>query len=355
MNPLRLTVFLLILTIGIAPGVFATPGTPDSVLSTQYFDIQRVADGVYAAIGKPGVLCNAAIIVTEAGVVVVDTHLRPKWARDLIEEIKKLTEKPVRYVINTHWHPDHVQGNKAYYSVFGKQAEFISHENTRVDILGKAIPNIKQTLSDLPNRITQMKTQLESGKKQDGAALTDEEKTRLSNQIKSSEEYFEELKTLDITVPNMTFDKSLILYTADKEVRILYFGEGHTRGDVVIHLPKEKALITGDLLTGGLPFMRDAIPIAWAATLANIGKLDFEQVIPGHGQVQKGKERLNLVVNYLNDLVAAVKAQVEKGATLEETIKNVDLSKYEKDFENFKAGLAGLNGNITKTYEALRN
>ncbi len=344
MKPLKQAVLLFFFTLTFTKTSYAS----------EFFDIQKVADGVYAAIGKPGVLCNAAIIITEDGVIVVDTHLRPTWARDLIGEIKKLTDKPVRYVINTHWHPDHVQGNKAYYSVFGKQAEFISHENTRVDILDKAIPNIKQTLTDLPNRITQMKAQLESGKKQDGTALTDEEKARIPSQIKSSEEYLEELKTLEITVPNMTFDKSLILYTPDKEVRILYFGEGHTRGDVVIHLPKEKVLITGDLLTGGLPFMRDAVPLAWATTLEQVGKLGFDHVIPGHGQVQKGKERLNLVVRYLNDLVAAVKAQVEKGATIEETIKNVDLSKYEKDFENFKAGLTGPNGNITKTYEALK-
>ena len=320
----------------------------------QYFDVQKVADGVYAAIGKPGVFANAAVIITEDGVIVVDTHLRPAWARDLIQEIKKVTDKPVRYVINTHWHPDHVQGNKTYASTFGKEAEFISHHNTRDDIIGKAIPNIKQSLADTPIRITQLKLQLESGKKLGGTALSDEEKTQLSVQIKNSEEYLEELKTLEITVPNMTFDKSLILYAADKEVRILYFGEGHTRGDVVIHLPKEKVLLTGDLLTGGLPFMRDAIPTAWAATLANIGNLDFEQVIPGHGQVQKGKDRLNLVVNYLNDLVSAVKTQVDKGASLDETIKNVDLSKYEKDFENFKSGLTGPMGNITKTYEALK-
>ncbi len=100
--------------------------------------------------------------------------------------------------------------------------------------------------------------------------------------------------------------------------------------------------------------MRDAVPTAWAATLANIGKLDFDQVIPGHGPVQQGKDRLKLVVNYLNDLIAAVRAQVDKGATLEETVKNVDLSKYERDFENFKAGLTDPNGNITKTYEALK-
>src|SRR5216684_5274925 len=80
----------------------------------QSFDIVKVADGVYAAIGKQGVYSNGAFIINKDDVLVVDTHLRPSWARDLIAEIKKVTDKPVRYVVDTHWHPDHVQGNQSY-------------------------------------------------------------------------------------------------------------------------------------------------------------------------------------------------------------------------------------------------
>ena len=106
----------------------------------QSFDIVKVADGVYAAIGKPGVFSNGAFIVNKEDVVVVDTHLRPSWARDLIADIRKVTDKPVRYVVDTHWHPDHVQGNQAYVSVFGPGVEYLAQHNTREDIIRKAIP-----------------------------------------------------------------------------------------------------------------------------------------------------------------------------------------------------------------------
>ncbi|MBF8249125.1 MAG: Lactamase B domain-containing protein [Bacteroidetes bacterium] len=71
------------------------------------------------------------------------------------------------------------------------------------------------------------------------------------------------------------------------------------------------------MLTGGLPFMRDAVPLAWAGTLESVAKLDFDRVIAGHNDVQKGKDRINLVIHYLNELYPAVKAQVDKGATVE--------------------------------------
>lgn len=325
--------------------------------SSKYFDVQKVADGVYAAIGKPGVLSNGAFIVTHDGVIVVDTHLRPSWAKDLIDAIGKVTNQPVRYVINTHWHGDHTQGNKAYEAAFPRGTEFISHHNTRADIIAKAIPSIKTNLDSLPVQIGRLKARLESGKRPDGSPLNDSVKAALKNQIESQEAYLAELKTLEITIPNLTFDRSLILWKGDRQIQVLYFGEGHTRGDVVIYLPKEKVLISGDLLTGGLPFMRDAVPLAWGPTLESVANLDFDLVIPGHGDILKGKDRLNLVIRFLNDLSAAVKVQVEKGATLEESIKAVGdqlAPKYEKDFANFRSGLGGPLGNVTKTYEALK-
>lgn len=326
-------------------------------MASEFFTIVNVADGVYAAIAKPGVLCNAAIIVTDDGVIVVDTHLRPSWAKDLIQEIKKLTDKPVHYVINTHWHNDHTQGNKAYAGAFPAHTEFISHHNTREDIVGKAIPSIKQNLTDIPNRIAQLKTQLERGKRSDGTTLSDSVKAQLKQQIANQEAYLEELKTLEITIPNLTFDKSLALHSGDRQVQVLYFGEGHTRGDVFIYLPKEKVLVTGDMLTGGVPFMRDANPLAWASTLEAVGKLEAETIIPGHGDVRKGKDRLNLVVAYLHDLVGAVKAQTEKGATLDEATRIITdelAPKYEKYFQGFRQSLTGPNGNITKVFGAVK-
>jgi cyclase len=339
-----LLVALLLFTVSIANG-------------SEYFEIVKVADGVYAAIGKPGIFSNAAIIVTERGVVVVDTHLRPSWARDLIGEIAKLTDKPVRYVVNTHWHFDHVQGNMAYQAAFPQGTEFISHHDTREDIIGKAIPNVRQNLETLPNTIAQLKSRLARGTNADGSAMTDSAKQALQRQIVNQESYLEELKTLEITIPNLTFAKSLSLFSDDRHVQLLDFGEGHTRGDIFVYLPKEKVLVTGDMLVGGLPFMRDAVPLAWASTLEAVGKLEVDYIIPGHGEVQKGKDRLHLVVRYLKDLYAAVRVQVDKNVPVEEAVKAVGdqlAPEYEQHFPNFRSGLGGPLGNVTKTYEAMR-
>ena len=121
------------------------PATP---LVAQSFDVVKVTEGVFAAIPKAGIPVgsNGAFVVNDDDVLVVDTHYRPSYARELLAEIKKVTPLPVRYVVNTHWHNDHVQGNQAYVNVWPKGVEFLSHVSAREDIVQKAIPSIKDSL-----------------------------------------------------------------------------------------------------------------------------------------------------------------------------------------------------------------
>jgi glyoxylase-like metal-dependent hydrolase (beta-lactamase superfamily II) len=127
------------------------------------FDIKPMADGVYAAIAKPAykINCNAAIIVLGDGVLVVDTHSKPSAARALIEQIKKLTPKPVKYVVNTHFHWDHYQGNEAYPSSWPAGLEIISSEATRTNIERIGIPRIKNEIVTMPQEIANLKKDLE--------------------------------------------------------------------------------------------------------------------------------------------------------------------------------------------------
>jgi len=120
------------------------------------FDIKPMADGVYAAISKPAykVNCNAAIILLDDSVLVVDTHSKPSAARELIAEIKKLTDKPVRYVVNTHFHWDHYQGNQAYPASWPAGVEIISSEMTRFNIEKRGIPRVKHEITTMPKRLT---------------------------------------------------------------------------------------------------------------------------------------------------------------------------------------------------------
>lgn len=308
-------------------------------VGAQSFDIIKVADGVYAAIGRPGVFSNGAFIVNKDDVLVVDTHLRPSWARDLIAEIRKLTDKPVRYVVDTHWHPDHTQGNQAYLGAFGPTVEYLAQHNTREDIAKKAIPNVQQQLTkDVPERIQRSEKALAEDKDAQGRPLTAESRAQIERQLASDKTYLEELKQIQITLPTLTFERSLILHKPDRAIHIYYFGKGHTRGDVVVYLAKEKVVITGDLLTSGIPFMRDAYPSQWIGTLESIHKLDWGGVIPGHGGVQQGKGQLEKLIAYMKDMVAGVKDAVAKGMSLEDTKKSLDLSKHAGSFPNFQQG-----------------
>jgi cyclase len=320
--------------------VFLLPFAPFA--RGQSFDVSKVADGVYAGIGRNGVFSNGAFVVNQNDVLVVDTHLRPSWARDLLAEIRKVTNSPVRYVVNTHWHPDHTQGNQVYVSAFGPTVEYLAQHNTREDLIKKGIPSVEEALTkDVPQEIQTIEKALADGKDPQGNALTPERRTVLEKRLSDDKSYLEELKQIQVTLPTMTFEKNLILHKPGRRISILYFGKGHTRGDVVVYLPKERVVITGDLLTNGIPFMRDAYPVEWVATLQALRNLDWDVAIPGHGDVQHGKDQIDKLISYLQDMVAAVKDAVAKGQTLEEAKKSIDLSKHARDFPNFAQGNNG--------------
>jgi cyclase len=325
---------LAISLFGLCSGVLSAQG--------QFFDLARIADGVYAAIGKNGAFCNAAVLVNKEDVLVVDTHLRPLWARDLIGQIKKATDKPVRYVVNTHWHPDHVQGNQAYVNVFGPTVEYLAQHNTRDDMIHKAIPTIQEELNkDVPERIASLTQMQASGKDQNGSPLTPERRAEIGKELADQWVYLDELKEMQVNLPTITFERSLHLHKpGDRTIQVLYFGKGHTRGDVVVYLPKEKVVATGDLLTGGIPFMRDAYPVEWVGTLEAVESLDWNQAIPGHGDVQQGKAQIGKLIAFLKDVVAQVRAAVAQGKSLEETKKAVNLASHAPDFPVYKTPAA---------------
>jgi cyclase len=284
----------------------------------ELFDIQPMAEGVYAAVAKPQffVNCNAGIVVLEDGVLVVDTHSKPSAARALIEQIKTLTDNPVKYVVDTHFHWDHYQGNQAYPNAWPGGVEIISSEATRESIQLRGIPRVKHEILWVPREIERLKARL--------AKATDAtRKAEIGSNIQQAEEYLAELKSMQMTLPTLTFDRSLILHRPSRTVQILWLGKGHTDGDVVVYLPKEKVIFTGDLVQGFTPFMGDSYPYDWIRTLQKIEKLDFDCLLGGHGEVMRGKEHVRLLEDYFRDLMAQTAEAYAQGASREETRKRV--------------------------------
>lgn len=333
---------------GVVAGVALALGT-GSAGAQELFDLQKVADGVYAALAteRTPINCNAAVVAYDEGVLVVDTHSRPSSARALIGKIAAVTDKPVRYAVNTHFHWDHAQGNHAYPVAFPRQVAIVASEATRENLRSMGMDRVKDQLANAPRDIADMNKRL--------AAETDPAaQSKLRDELQQQEEYLAEMKSLELVLPDLTFDKSMILHRRDMDIVLLFLGRGHTSGDVVAYLPKQRVVATGDLLHGWMPYMGDSYPPEWVATLDALDKLDFDHIIGGHGTV-KPKSHLRVFRNYLADLIEEVRRARDRGESLGQAKASVAaLLK-----PTHAAGMGGerfdesVGGNIEKVYKDL--
>ena len=303
------------------------------------FELKPVADGVYAAVAATQykVNSNAAVILTNDGVVVVDSHSKPSAAQALYHDIRGLTKNPVRKIINTHFHWDHWQGNQVYAAEF-PSLEIIASERTkdnltRADAGVGGVPFIERQLATLPKEIDKLKDDIVK-------ASSPEQKARLEANLQQAEAYLVELKSLKPTLPTHTVASTMTFNEQGREIQLLLLGSGHTDGDVYVYLPKEKVVVTGDAVVDWMPFLNDGYPEDWVQTLTALEKVDFNQMILGHGEVAT-KEHLAFFKGYLTDLIASVKKAAIDGGTLDEMKKTIPdqlAPQYERGMSKYPLG-----------------
>ncbi len=316
------------------------------------FEIKKVADGVHVAVAAPAykVNSNTAIIESDGGVIIVDTHSKPSAARVLVERLREITTKPVRYVVNTHFHWDHWHGNEVYPATY-PDAEIVTNQITREAMVKRGLKRIRDHVREVPAEIVQLKAELT-------AAAAPGRRARLEADLRLAESYLAEVKALKPALPTMAFEQTMKLYRRDREIHLLYLGRAHTEGDVFVYLPKEKVVVTGDAVIGWTPFMGDGYPDDWAATLDRLAQLDFTHMIMGHGNVA-GRDWLGTFRSYIRDMVETVREEVAAGATLDEVKQRVPARlapTYEKPFSaygDYRPWRAGLLRNIERTYAML--
>jgi len=204
--------------------------------------------------------------------VIVTDPISAEAASWLKSEMKKLTDQPIRYVVYSHHHSDHITGG----ILVADQATFVSHAAARAPIV-------------------------------DAADST-------------------------TPVPSLTFTDRLFIDLGGKHVELIYTGKNHSDNSLVVLLPQHRLLFAVDFIpvdTVAYRTMRSDFPDDWIESLKRIEQLDFDILVPGHGKIGR-KEHVHLFRGYLEDLRAAVIDQIKKGASLEETKKAVRLPKYEK-------------------------
>lgn len=303
------------------------------------FEMVKVADGVYAAIRKepPGLTVNgnSVFIINDDEVVVVDTTLTPGTAKEELAALRKLTSKPVKYVINTHWHDDHIMGNQVYRDAF-PGAEFIAHANTLEYLPTTGLSNRKLAMSEqgYPGFIGALRNRLEQNKSVFGGLMDEEERATYASDIKIAERYMAENPGAQIILPTLTLENRLTLHRGNRTIDIRYLGRGHTSGDIVVHLPKEGIVIAGDLVIWPVPYIGNpqSHPADWSATLDKLLALNATTIVPGHGPVMHDDAYVKLMARLFAAMKQQVEAAVARGETLEQTRKSVNLNEFEKLF-----------------------
>jgi cyclase len=299
------------------------------------YKFEKVADGVYYATGGSG--SNNVVIVNDQDVLLVDDGTTPAAARAFLDDIKMITNKPVRTVVNTHFHYDHTDGN----SVFGPEVQIIAHEYVRTaistfDVLNRE-PFITSQKTAVPARIETLTRQI--------AAEKDvQKKAALQKELATAQTTLSQLKEIKPTPPNVTYSSKMVLYKSPREIQLLFLGRGHTGGDTVVFLPRERIVCTGDLMESRLAYMGDAFFDEWVATLGALKNLDFALVLPGHGAPFADKGLITAFQSYLTDITKKVADLRAQGVTAEEAARRVDLTSHQKEFPQITGPGADLRG-----------
>ncbi|MBT3515892.1 MAG: MBL fold metallo-hydrolase [Nitrospina sp.] len=265
----------------------------------------NVLKDVYTITGGDGVDSNTTFIITKEGVIIIDTRPTPSEARKVLKEIRKLTDLPIVYTINTHYHGDHTFGNQ----VFKSSKSIIAHKNVR------------NTL------------------------------------IKSGQDHLSLFKTfglpgmdeVEVTPPNILYEKEMEIWLGGYRLQLIHHGKGHTNGDTIIFIDQLRTVITGDLVFNKkIPYMADAYIEDWIKSLKYIELLKNETVIPGHGPIG-GRPTVIAMKHYLIDLKENVLQQLNDKKSLEETQSAVEpiLRKKYKDWKQ----LDWIKGNIERAWQ----
>ena len=320
---------------------------PYPAVTGKAYKFEAVANGIFYATATGAMVTgsNNVAIVGDRDVLVVDTGTSPAAARAFIDDLKLVTTKPIRYVVNTHFHYDHTDGNQVY----AGKADIIAHDYVKYAIEKLDVLHREPYLGSQANAVPQ---RIELLKKRVADENDAQQKAMLSRQLATIERGWEELKEIRPTPPNVTYSKNKTINLGGREVQLLFLGRGHTNGDTVVYLPKEKIVCTGDLMESQIAYMGDAQFDEWITTLDALKKIDFELDLPGHGVPFKEKSRITAFQGYLNDLVTQGRALKQQGRTPEETSQQVDLTKYSDTFPQIRNKGAELRG-VRRLYEWL--
>jgi cyclase len=244
----------------------------------------EVAPNAYAFI-QENCATNAAFIVSDEGVLVIDSLMTPSLAGKLYAAIRNVTTAPIRYLINTHFHGDHVFGNQYFLP-----APIVAHENCRTELQEKFDANMQR--------------------------------------YRQREALIPELEQIRMTLPDVTFEDKMTIRLGDRVIEMSFLGRAHSNSDILTYLPDDKVLFVGDIAVHKtLPAFPDGHITKWLTVIDETAKVDADVVVPGHGPVG-GKAEFEEARELLQILNSEIRKGYDAGLPEEETAKKVNVGKF---------------------------
>lgn len=283
--------------------LFAAQPTTAADAGPFVFEFEELAPGVWAGVRPDSsrfpVMGNITFVISNEGVVVYDGGGMPAMSEQAIEKIRSLTEQPVTHVVTSHWHGDHNFGVYRFGEEF-PNVKFIAHEFT-LEVMNSS--RINYIDRQAPDDITADRDVIAA-----------------------------EFSRAKVTPPTITFSDKYVIESGARRIELLFLGHANTAGDIVMWLPQEKIIATGDIVVLPSPYAFNAPPRSWVQTLRNINELGYAILVPGHGAIQRDTTYVDLIIESVESIADQRDALLADGKTSEEVQAALDFSAFEERY-----------------------
>jgi glyoxylase-like metal-dependent hydrolase (beta-lactamase superfamily II) len=300
-----------------------------------HFEFEEIARGVWVGIRpesvRPPVMGNTTFIISDEGVVVFDGGGMPAMADQVIEKIRSLTDTPVTHVVISHWHGDHNFGNHRFVEAF-PDVEIVAHEFTRDVFNSTRINYIDGQRNFKETILPQLQSMVEQRARPDGTAINDAQVARYQRLIDDADVFEAEARRARVTPPTVVFTDSYTIESGARRIELQFLGHGNTEGDIVMWLPEERIVATGDIVVVPSPYAFNMPPRPWAEVLRRIKELDYDVLVPGHGAVQTDTAYVDLLIATADNIADQAEQLIASGTPEDDIAAALDFSDIEEKF-----------------------
>jgi len=324
------------------------------VVSDSSARVERISDGVYAIIHEDALKSwpiggtdwphsNTGVIVGNDAVMVIDATFLPSRARADIALIRRLTNKPVRFLVNTHWHGDHTHGNGVYRDSFPGLRIVSSRVNRDWIRINQARFRARSEQAAYPSRqlIAMLEATLAHGTDSAGAPLGPELRATIQQRLAERRVDVADMPNVKTAPPDSVFDVRLTINLGGKRVELRDHGHGNSPSDVTAFLPDQRVLYTGDLVVHPVPYAFASYPTFWVPVLRTIEAMNPAVVVPGHGPVMRDLRYVRQVRELLEAVITMTTPFVGSPATADSARKVLNLDSWRLRFDPTRSPTLG--------------